>query len=195
MIRKRTPWKIYVAALAAIFIGGVLVERARAYFFTIDSTVSVSFVANDRRTVGLNSATNIPINLQPSVAYTNGTGSNQVQVLYQSSRTLSGTTDTLNINSGALSDSYGTALVLTAVKAVFIQNTSATNNIVIGNAGSNPWAGLLNTTGTITLLPGDFIVVATASSAGWAVSGTSCNILVTGTSGQTYAIALLGVGT
>ena len=161
---------------------------------SIDGTVSAAFTANDRRTVGLNSNSNIPVNATPATAFTNGSGANQAQVLWQASRALSGTTDTLDLQFG-LSDSYGTAVDLTAVKAIYVQNTSATNNIVLGNAGSNPWSGLLSATGTLTLLPGDWFVAATPSSAGWAVSSTSLNLLVTGTSGQTYSIALLGVGT
>lgn len=162
---------------------------------SINGTISGTFLANDLRTVGLNASANIPVNQQPSVSFTNGSGANQVNVLWQAARTFSGTTDNLNIYSGSLVDSYGTTLALTAVKAIFLQNTSATNNLVIGDAGSNPWSGLLSSTGTITLLPGDFLIAATPSSAGWPVGSSSYNLLMTGTSGQTYSIALLGVGT
>lgn len=162
---------------------------------SVSGLISGVFQGNDQRTIGLNSNANIPVNQQPSTTYTNGSGANQAQVLYQASITLSGTTESIDLNGGTFSDSYGTAIVLTGVKAIFIQNTSTTNNIVIGDAGSNPWAGLLNSTGTITLLPGDWIIVSTASAAGWPVSSTSKILLVTGTSGQTFAIALLGIGT
>ena len=161
---------------------------------TIDGVVSIGFVGNDRRTVGINTNANLSANAQPSIAYSNGTGANQVQVLYQAVRTFSGTTDTLNLTSG-LTDAYGTAVVLTAGKALLIQNNSATNTIVIG-AGTTPITSLLNSTGTITLNPGAFFCVADPTAAGWTITAsTACNFNLTGTSGQTYTVIVMGLGT
>jgi hypothetical protein len=161
---------------------------------SVNATVSFGFVANDVRTVGLNSNTNIPCNVQSSVTFTNGAGANGAQVLFQGSYTLSGTTQTFDFFSG-LTDSYGTAVVLTGVKALFVQNTG-TSLITLGDASSNPWNTFLNSTGTITLNPGDIIMAATPTAAGWAVgTSTNVNFLVTGTSGQTFNIAFLGIGT
>ena len=161
---------------------------------SVDGNISATFQGDDRRTVGLNTNANIPCNQQPVTTYTNGSGANQANVLYQAAFTLSGSTETVNFYTGSFSDSYGTAMVLTGVKAIYIQNTSSTNNLVVGNAGTDPWGGVLSTTGTITLLPGDWIVMATPSAAGWPVTSTSCELLFTGTSGQTFSVALLGIG-
>lgn len=180
--------------IAALALFAVLLAPLAA-LASIDGTISATFQANDRRTVGINANANLPINVQPATTFSNGTGAGQAQVLYQASRTLSGSTDSLNINSGSLSDSYGTAVALTAVKAIYIQNLSTTSTITIGNAGSNPWSGLLSATGTITLQPGDWMVVCSPTAAGWAASSTSAVIQVAGTSGQSYQIALLGLGT
>lgn len=161
---------------------------------SIDGTIVGQFQANDRRTVGLNASANIPVNAQPSTTFTNGTGANQAQVLFQQSYTLSGTTQTLDLFSG-LTDSYGTAVVLTSVKALYIQNTG-TSLITVGDAGSNPWNTFLGATSTLTLNPGDWIVTASPTAGGWAVgTSTNVNLLVTGTSGQTFSIAFLGTGT
>ena len=161
----------------------------------VSGSISAAFIASDQRTVGINTNANLPVNAQPTATFTTGSGSGQVQVLWQASRTFSGTTDTLNTYSGSLVDSYGTVVALTSVKAIYIQNTSATNSIVIGNAGSTPMNTLLNATGTLTLNAGDWIVVAAPTSAGWGLTGSNFNILVTGTNGQTYTIVMLGIGT
>lgn len=163
---------------------------------SIDGTISATFNANDRRTVGINSSANLPVNAQPTITYTNGTAANQVQVLFQATRTFSGSTDTLNLGSGGgLTDSYGTPVALTAGKAVFFQNLSTTNTITIGG-GTNPISTLLNSTGTLTLNPGAFVVIADPSAAGWAITATTaCDFNVAGTSGQQYQFAVLGLGT
>jgi hypothetical protein len=188
----------YFGIVAALLVSIVLAGPARkamAYYFSIDGTVSASFTANDRRTVGINANANLPVNVQPATSFTNGTGANQAQVLYQASRTLSGSTDSVDINGATINDSYGTPIALTAVKALYIQNLSSSNTITVGGASSNPWTGLFNSTGTFTLQPGDWIVVCTPTAAGWAASSTSKIIQVAGTSGQSYQIALLGLGT
>jgi hypothetical protein len=156
---------------------------------------TMTFAFQDVRTIGLNASANIPCNNTVAITYGTGAGANQTQVLYQNIFTLSGTTQIVNLNTGSLSDSYGTPVVLTGVTGLQIQNKSTTNNLVVGAAGTDPWSGLFNTTGTVTLLPGDAIQVQTGVAGGWPVSGTSCELLFTGTSGQTFSIAFSGVGT
>jgi hypothetical protein len=161
---------------------------------SVNGTITGTFNANDVRTVGLNTTANLPINNSTSTVFANGTGALGAQVLWQSIRTFSGTTDTLDFFTG-LSDSYGTAVVLTAVKAMQIVNTG-TSLITLGSASSNPWNTLLGATSTLILPPGAWFMVATPDITGWAVgTSTNVNFLVTGTSGQTYTIALLGTGT
>lgn len=160
----------------------------------VSGTVTGTFSAQDVRTVGLNAQANIPCNSTAQTTFVTGTGALGTQVLFQQIRTFSGTTDTINLFTGS-SDSYGTAMVLTAVKAVQIVNTG-TSNITVGNAASNPWNTLLGATSTLILPPGAWLMVATPDATGWAVgTSTNVNLLVTGTSGQTYTIALLGTGT
>lgn len=180
--------------IAAALAAAVLLAPIAA-LASIDGVVSTGFTANDRRSIGINSNTNIPVNAQPSVAFTNGSGAGQAQVLYQASRTFSGTTDSLNLGTGGgLSDSYGTAVALTAIKAVYLYNTG-TSSITVG-AGTNPITTMLNSTGTLTIPAGAFVVLATPDATGWVVTAsTACNLNFTGTSGQTYQIAVLGVGT
>lgn len=159
----------------------------------IDGSVSANFVANDRRTVGLSTTNgvNIGCNVNPSVTFSDGVGAGQANVLYQFSGSFTGTTASLDLN-GVLTDSYGSLVSLLRVKAIYIENTSATNTIVVG-AGTNPWATFLNATGTVTLRPGSWIMAATGDATGWAVTAATGDILLlTGTTGQPYKIAIMG---
>ena len=160
----------------------------------VSGNITGTFNAQDVRNVGLNAGANIPINNTSATNFITGTGALGVQVLFQQTRTFSGTTDTLDLFSG-LSDSYGTPVVLTAVKAIQVVNTG-TSLITLGDAGSNPWNTFLGATSTLILPPGAWLMAATPDATGWVVgTSTNVNFLVTGTSGQTYTIALLGTGT
>jgi hypothetical protein len=158
---------------------------------SIDGTVALSFVANDRRTVGLNSSANLPVNFVPSVVFTNGSGANQVNQLFQAQLTLASGSNNVDLN-GSLSDSYGTSVVLVRVKAIAIQNNSASNSMVFGN-GTNPFNTLLSGTGTITLQPGAWFAAATPDATAWTVTASTADILkVTGTGTDPFTIVVLG---
>jgi hypothetical protein len=161
---------------------------------SVNGTVSMTFNANDIRTVGVTTGANIPIQNTTSFTYQNGSAAGQANVLGQFTFTLSGATETFDFNAG-FTDSYGTPIVLTGVVAFQIQNLSITNTLAVGGAGSDPWTGILSSTETNTLQAGDSWQQATNKAGGWAVSPTSCNLLFTGTSGQTFTLAFLGVGT
>jgi hypothetical protein len=67
----------------------------------VQGTLTFTFQASDTRQVGIGPANaNIPINYAPQCAFIPGTGALGVQVLWQPPRTFSGTTDSLNFNSG-----------------------------------------------------------------------------------------------
>ena len=191
MIHKRIPWKIHIAALALLLFGAVAVRTARA-FFTIDGVVSISFTANDRRTVGINTSANLPVNAQPGFTYTNGAGAGQAATLYQGSLTLTSGAASIDLN-GVLTDSYGSTVSLVRVKAIFIQNNSASNTMTFGAAGSNPWIGLLNSTGTITLQPGDCFCAVSGSATGYVVVASTGDLLkVAGTGTDGFTLVILG---
>jgi len=156
----------------------------------ISGTIAGQFSASDQRTLGLTTPT-IAVNVQPTVSISDGVGANQANILYQASANFSGTTASLDLN-GVLTDSYGSTVSMVRVKAIYIENPSTTNTIVVGN-GTNPWATLLNGTGTFTLRPGAWFIAATPDATGWTVTAATGDILLlTGTSGQPYKIAILG---
>lgn len=161
---------------------------------SIDGTVSFAFTFNDRRTVSTGTSAVLTTNPNNgAAAFTNGSGALGVNQVFGANRTLSGTTDVLDLLSG-LTDSYGTSVALVRIKAIFILNTG-TSTIVVG-AGTDPISTLLNSSGTLTLPPGAGFAAFTPDATGWAVTAsTAMNLLITGTSGQTYEIAVAGATT
>jgi hypothetical protein len=103
---------------------------------------------------------------------------------------------------GVLLDEFGAAITFARIKGLFIAALPTnTNNVVIGAAGANPWLGLLNATGTITLRPGATVgaYAGVADAAGYAVTGGTGDILrvANGAAGTAvdYDILIIGAGT
>lgn len=158
---------------------------------SIDGTVSISFTANDRRTVGINTGANLPVNYTPAVAFSNGSGANQASILFQGVIALVSGAASVDLN-GVLLDSYGSTVNCLKIKAICITNNSATNTMAFGAAGSDPWVGLLNSTGTITLQPGDTFLAMTNSATGFAVTASTADLLkVAGTGTDSFTLILL----
>jgi hypothetical protein len=183
--------------LLALALGAVaLLATARAvYAYTIDGTVSATFTMNDRRTIGINTNANLPVNAQPSISFANGAGAGQAKVLYQGKLSLSGGALNVDLN-GVLTDSYGSTVSLVRVKAIYIQNNSTSANMTFGAAASNPWATLLNSTGTITLPPSAWFLAATPDATGWAVTAATGDLLkAAGTGTDQFTLVLIGSDT
>jgi hypothetical protein len=157
---------------------------------SLSGTISALFQVEDARTVGLSTA-RIGINKAPATAFTDGSGALMANVIWHAVRTFSGTTDNLDLN-GVLTDAYGSTVSMLRVKGWYFLNLSTANNVVIG-AGTTPWVGLLNATGTLTMKPGDWFVFGSPGATGWTVVAATGDILMmTGTSGQTYEVGILG---
>jgi hypothetical protein len=158
---------------------------------SIDGTFGVSLTLNDRQAAGLAGIFNVPVTQVPSITVSNGTGAKQGTQLYGDVRTFSGTTDLVNLTS--LTDNHGNAIDFTTIKGIEVQNNSAGHSLVVGDAGSDPWATLFTATGTLTLPPGAFFAAGTPDATGWLVTAsTAMNLLFTGTSGESYSLVLWG---
>ena len=159
---------------------------------SIDGTVSFGFVGNDRRTVGLNTSANLPVNYQPAFVFSNGTGAGQGNILFQGTFNLSGGSALVDLY-GVLKDSYGTLVDSLRIKAVLFQNNSVSNTQTFGAAATNPWTGLLNATGTFTLQPGDVAQFASGSATGYPIGSSTNNVLqVTGTGTDEFTLIFIG---
>jgi len=133
-----------------------------------------------------------------AVALTDGTGANQSQVAWSGTRTI-GASESDDLVLTALADDRGT-VSFSSIKALYIKNTSATD-ISLGRdqqgdaLPSSPWGGTpMSLTSGYALSGGASICVCSPSAAGIAVfSGNK--LRVSGGSGATYEIVLIGEGT
>jgi hypothetical protein len=156
---------------------------------TIDGSVSIAFVGNDRRAVGINPSANLPVNFTPAIGYTDGVGINQANVLYQNTFALVAGTSNIDL-SGVLADQYGTTLTPARIKAWAFQNNSTTNSMTLGS-GTNPWVSCF--TGTLIIPPGGYVQFATPDATGWTVTAGTGDILkVAGTGTDAFTLLFLG---
>jgi hypothetical protein len=182
-------FRAHAKAACLLLVLSALLSSAVAYA-AIDGTASIVFQVNDRRTVGLNKGVNISINPSPSITFADGAGANAANKIYQNTVALSAGAASLDL-AGSLTDAYGSTAVFVRVKAIYIKN-NGTATMTFG-AGSNPWATLLNSTGTLKLPAGAFMLIASPDATGYAVtSGTGDLLNVSGTGTDTFDIAILG---
>lgn len=94
------------------------------------------------------------LNRPLSQQFAAGTGSEQVDLIYgPKKRTLAGgATESLDLAGGGLTDNLGNVLVFAKVRAIVIENLSATKILTIGN-DANPLVFLGAGTHTVVLLP------------------------------------------
>jgi len=178
-----------IAALAGL----LLAVSVPVVYASIDGAITISVGFNDRRTVGINTSANLPVNTTVTSTYTNGSGAGQAGVLYQGALALSSGAYSLNLT-GTLTDSYGSAVNLVRVKAIYIKNTGATA-LTVGN-GSNPWVTFLTGTGTLILPPGAWVAAATPDATGWTVTASTAYVLqFAGTGSATFQVVVLGSAT
>jgi hypothetical protein len=116
-----------------------------------------------------------------SLSLTNGTGANQAQVVWSDTRTLSGSSETLNASS--LTDDRG-SVALAALKAVYVKNSS-TATLTFTPASAAAFGG------TQHVRAGGAALAVAADATGMAAG----NLVVAGSAGQTYEIILIGEGT
>lgn len=153
-------------------------------------TSSISVSANaDLTAPGLLATGDVPLAVRTALQLSTGTAAGQADRVYQGRRTLAASTaEDLDL-AGVLLDTFGSAITFVRVKGLYIAAAAAnTNNVVIGAAGANSWATLLNATGTITLRPGAFVGVGTG------VADAVC-YGVTAATGDLLHIANSGAGT
>lgn len=126
---------------------------------TLNVTVRANISGEYRRTVGGRDVVD-PIAGSPDIAIVNGTGAGKADLEYTDVRTLvASATENLDL-AGVLIDAFGQTVAAANVKAIEISaSPQNTNDVVIGAAATNPWATMLNATGTLTIKPGGRIVV------------------------------------
>lgn len=164
----------------------------------LTSSMSMSAAATQSVAADLGSATRLA-NVRRAVALATGTGAGQADLAFSDRRTIAASgTENLDL-AGTLVDSFGATITFVKVKGIYIAASAAnTNSVVVGAAGSNPWVGLLNSTGTVTLRPGmGFMAIAgQADATGMGVVAATGDLLKVansgGTTGVDYDVVIIG---
>jgi hypothetical protein len=109
-------------------------------------------------TTDMSDGTTDRLNRKESVALTDGTGSDQADLLFHDTRSAAGAADALDL-AGVLSNVFGATVTMVKIKLLVIVNNSTTSGetLKIG-AGSNPITSLWGTSG-------DQIVIGPSTSA------------------------------
>jgi hypothetical protein len=162
----------------------------------LTSRVSLELVASLTGTADFGAPSSRP-SFARQINLTNGTGANQADRVWTDQRTVAASANEDLDLTGTLVDVLGATLTLARVKVLYIAAAGTnTNNVVVGAAAANPWAGLLNGTGTLTLRPGAFFVAAAPGATGMAVTAGTGDLLRIANSGAgtsvTYDIAVIG---
>ena len=141
------------------------------------------------------SASTLNTSRGPTLA--NGTGANQVNMVFHDQRTLAdAANETLDLNDGSLTDALGVALTLETLKVLYIKNTSVDANLLIGGAGANSIGLFGDVSDIISLPPGGELLITAPDATGIDISTNSDLKLEhdgTGSSNLVYDIIALGV--
>lgn len=147
----------------------------------LNAQVNLSLLAHETSSGDLSST----IRVTPAsyaAALTNGTGASQADVVWSATKTLSGSSQTLNLAAlPDIRDGVTATVTITAVKALYVRNTGASPLAFAG--APFPSSGQ-------TIAAGGVAVQCDASAAGMAASG----VTVTGSAGGAYQIMLIGEG-
>lgn len=133
-----------------------------------------------------------------ALSVTNGTGSNQADLLYVNSAGLVSTTSSLDLAGTAIKTPLATPVAMVEVVALIIHNTStlAAQVLIVGNGANPAYAGLFGAgTHTITIPAGGiFIWIAPLDGGGLTVTANTGDILKLDSGAQTvtFKIAILG---
>lgn len=140
------------------------------------SQINVGF--NQSVSAGLVKAQTLPAALALTANYTNGTGANQIDLLYAKQLTFVASTPQ-TIDLAALTDLSGATVNMARIREILLQvvTTTVDFNLTLGAAASNPWAAIWGTAGTHVVMAGSTLSISdpatVGSGKGLVTSGTS----------------------
>ena len=130
-------------------------------------------------------------------AVTNGTGLDQMDLIWHDQRTLGATTSENIDLAGSLVDSFGTTLTFARVKLIYVFSAVANGGLIqVGGAGSNTFVNwVANATDIINIRNGGAMMLTAPDATGYAVTAGTGDILqINNTDGSsaTYNIVIGG---
>ena len=138
-----------------------------------------------------------PLDLSVALTLTHGTAAGMANQTYHAQRTLAGSANEELDLAGVLTDVFGNTITFTKVKALFIQNTHATNVLIVGGAASNGFATLFaDATDKINIRPGGFLLLGATDATAYAVTagtGDKLKLENSAAGSLVYNIVIIGV--
>jgi len=132
----------------------------------------------------------IAVNRSSPITWTWGTGANQINCLFHDKRTTDDTGETLNIFDGSLSDCFGNALTMAAIKFLYIKNTHATLILEIFGNTSLDLLLITGTTDALEIPPGGEFYWSGPTAAG-IVTSTNVNLYIASTTAATISYDII----
>lgn len=149
----------------------------------LNAQIALSVVAHESSAADLARALRVTA-ASYAASLSDGTGAGQAQVAWSDSRTLGGSSDSLNPSSLAdTRDGAAVTVAFTGIKVIYIRNTHASNAIAVTST-------TLSSSGSVTIEAGCCLAISAATAAG----RTPAAFTISGSSGTTYDIALIGNG-
>lgn len=129
---------------------------------------------------------------QLGLTLANGTAAGQADGIFTADTTVQGGSEDAYFLAAGLRDLYGDQLEFTAVKFLMVEaaSTNTAPLLVGGGTFGGPFGDPSN---TLTVAPGDSLVLYTASANGWAVADGSDQLPVSCTDAAAYKLTLVGV--
>ena len=131
-------------------------------------------------------------------AITDGVGINKAESIFRDQRTLAASaTEDIDL-AGVLTDSFGTIITFTKVKAILVYAATAnTNNVQVGGAATNAFINwVTSATDIIEVPPNGIFFLMNPTAAGYAVTAATGDILKITNGGAgtsvTYDIIIIG---
>ena len=161
---------------------------------TLATTLTIALGADYRNALDLNTVRDsLAYNIAKSLA--TGTAANQADRSWHDTRTLTGTSEELDL-AGVLTDGFGATLTFVKIKAIVIQNknTTAAANLAIGGAAANGFINwVANATDIVNIGPGGVLVLYSPVD-GYGVTAATGDLLKINSGAATisYDIAIIG---
>ena len=137
------------------------------------------------------------LNYSKSYTITNGTAADMANNIWSDTRTLTASSaEDLDL-AGGLTNAFGTTLTFTKIKGIVIEASSAnTNNVQVGGDSASLATLFGAAADYINVRPGGIFAVYSPDSTGYAVTGTTADILQVansaGSTSVTYNIIIIG---
>lgn len=139
-----------------------------------------------------------PLAYRKSIAFTDGGGANQAQLLFSDQRTLSASASEDLDMAGVLVDIYGNTLTFASIKVMaFFCPATAGGDLTITAKGTNGFASWVAAAGdAVKVKPGGLFLLVAPGATGYAVTASTGDLLTVtngdGAASVTYDVILMG---